>query len=189
MLSIGRAHADPIVLADGEGLQGRFEQSRHLRGFDKPIRSTGQFFLLPKSSLIWQTERPFFTRMVIDNKGISQSVEGAEVTRLDFDKFPGLQVMRSTLENSLSGNWAPLEKLTGSKLQPTGDKWSLRFTPKSSGLTLPFAYLSFEMSDYLEKVEIVKANGDKDVITFSQQKQAPVKEILEAAQKSRERQP
>ncbi|MCF8467618.1 MAG: outer membrane lipoprotein carrier protein LolA [Sneathiella sp.] len=179
--------AAPVTLDEGEGLQGRFEQSRYLRGFDKPILSGGEFFVLPKTGLIWQTETPFFTKMVIDNKGVSQSMEGAEVTRLSFDRFPGLSVLRDTLENSLTGNWAPLEELAGSKLHPADGKWSLRFTPKTSGPTLPFAYLNFDIGEYLEKVEIVKANGDRDVITFFDQKRAPIAEIKDAAQKSGEK--
>ena len=182
-------HAAPLSLAKGEALMGRFEQARYLRGFDKPILSEGAFFLLPASRLIWQTETPFFSRMVIDEEGLSQGFKGAEVTRLSFKQFPGFKLLRDTLENSLSGNWAPLEEIAGTKLHPADGKYSLRFSPKTSGVTLPFAYLNFEIGDFLERVEIVKSNGDRDVITFSAQKIAPTEEVTAAAQEAKEKQP
>jgi hypothetical protein len=179
----------PLTLNDGEAVMGRFEQARYLRGFDKPILSEGEFFLLPRSALIWQTEKPFFSRMIIDEEGLSQAIKGAEVTRLSFKQFPGFKLLRDTLENSLSGNWAPLEEIAGTKLLPADGKYSLRFSPKTSGLTLPFAYLNFEIGDFLESVEIVKSNGDRDVITFSEQQVAPAADVRAKAESSKEKQP
>ena len=183
------AQSAPVTLNEGEALMGRFEQARYLRGFDKPILSEGEFFLIPKSALIWQTDTPFFSRMVIDGTGMSQALKGAEVTRLSFKQFPGFKLLRDTFENSLGGNWAPLEEMAGAKLLPADGKYSLRFAPKASGLDLPFAYLNFAIGDFLETVEIVKSNGDRDVITFSDQQVAPVENVVNAAQASREKQP
>tara|TARA_R110000787_G_scaffold44210_3_gene108491 strand:+ start:25443 stop:26051 length:609 start_codon:yes stop_codon:yes gene_type:complete len=177
--------AAPLTLGEGEALMGRFQQERYLRGFDKPIRSSGEFFLLPKDALIWQTETPFDSRMVIDKEGLSQGMNGAEVTRLGFKQFPAFKLLRDTLENSLSGNWAPLEEMAGEKLQPSEEQFSLRFSPKDSGLSLPFAYLNFRISDFLDVVEIVKSNGDRDVITFSDQRIAPVETVTEAERAAR----
>ncbi len=186
----GLAPAAPQTLKEGEALMGRFEQARYLRGFEKPILSEGVFFLMPKSSLVWQTEAPFHSRMVIDDEGLSQSVGGAEVTRLSFKQFPGFKLLRETFENSLGGNWQSLEELAGAKLIPAADgKFSLRFTPQASGLNLPFAYLNFSIGDFLEMVEIVKSNGDRDVISFSEQRIAPVEEVKAAAQSARSAQP
>lgn len=183
------AQAAPVALKEGEGLMGRFQQARYLRGFDKPILSEGAFYLLPKSALIWQTEKPFFSRMVIDETGLSQALKGAEITRLSFKQFPGFKLLRDTFENSLGGNWAPLEEMAGAKLLPVDGGYTLRFAPKASGLNLPFAYLNFEIDDFLKTVEIVKSNGDRDVITFSDQRVASAEDINQAAQTNREKQP
>ncbi|MEX1036439.1 MAG: outer membrane lipoprotein carrier protein LolA [Sneathiella sp.] len=181
--------AAPLTLKEGEALMGRFEQARYLRGFDKPILSSGQFFLLPGDALIWQTKTPFSNRMVIDGDGLRQGMNGAEVTRLGFKQFPGFKLLRDTLENSLSGNWAPLEEMAGARLHPSEGSFSLRFSPKASGLSLPFAYLNFEIGDFLDVMEIVKSNGDRDVITFSDQRIAPVDAVTEAERAAREKQP
>lgn len=189
IVAMAPAHSAPRALGEGEAMMGQFVQARYLRGFDRPILSEGEFFLLPQSALIWQTEKPFFSRMVIDEKGLSQGLKGAEVTRLSFKQFPGFKLLRDTFENSLSGNWQPLEEMAGAKLLPADGKYSLRFSPKTSGLTLPFAYLNFEIGDFLETVEIVKSNGDRDVITFSDQRVASMAEVSAAVDASKEKQP
>ena len=175
------ARAEPQKLAAGEGLQGRFEQVRHLTGFEQPIRSTGVFYLLPGIELIWQTETPFRTRTILDDFGVRQDVKGRQVTQIELSRFPGLKVLRDALEDSLSGNWQQLEALSGHKLQKNGDKWLLQMAPQPGGPSLPFQQVNFQIGRYLETVEIVKEGGDKDVITFFDQKQAPIAQIRQSA--------
>ncbi|USG62620.1 outer membrane lipoprotein carrier protein LolA [Sneathiella marina] len=178
--------ADPVRLAPDEGLMGKFSQSRFLAGFDKPIISAGQFFLLPGTALIWQTEKPFKSFMVIDDEGISQSVAGKEISKLSIAQFPSLSVLRDVLEDSLSGNWEPLETMTGSKTVRDTDSWRLEFIPAESDVKFPFTALSFEMTDYLDKIDIKKGEEDRDIITFSDQQKAPLGDVRSAAQKSRQ---
>jgi hypothetical protein len=176
--------AEPVRLAADEGLMGRFSQTRFLEGFEKPIISEGQFYLLPGKALIWKTEKPFKTFMVVDNEGISQSIAGKEVSKLSISRFPALAVLRDVLEDSLSGNWEPLERMTGSKIIKNANSWRLEFVPATSEMTLPFAALSFEMTNYLDKVEISKGEKDRDVIIFFDQQKALIGFIREAANKA-----
>ncbi|MEH6545371.1 MAG: outer membrane lipoprotein carrier protein LolA [Sneathiella sp.] len=186
LILLQAALADPVRLATGEGLMGRFIQTRYLAGFDKPIVSEGKFFLLPKIGLTWQTEKPIRTYMIVDNDGIRQSIAGKEVSNLSISRFPALAVLRDVLENSMSGNWDPLEKMAGSDIVKDTGGWRLEFIPTISEVKLPFTALSFEMTDYLDKIEISKGENDKDVIIFFDQQQAPIDIIQEAAEKSKQ---
>lgn len=183
------SNADPVRLGADEGLTGKFSLSRSLLGFERPILSEGQFFLIPKVGLIWQTEKPFKTRMVIDDEGISQSLEGAEVSRISSSRFPALAVLRDVLENSLSGNWEPLENLSGSKLKKEGSVWRLEYTMSTSNQKLPFKNLSFEISDFVDVVRIMKQGGDSDVIHFSDQQVETKDVVRQAAEKNRKAKP
>lgn len=178
--------AEPTKLAAGEGLHGRFQQLRYLTGFDAPIRSTGSFFLIPGIELVWQTETPFGTRTVLDDKSVTQAIGKQEVTKVSLDRFPGLAVLRDALEDSLSGNWKKLEELAGSKLRREGEQWHLNLTPDAGPNTLPFTAVEFSIGEFLEAVEIVKEKGDRDVITFFEQQTAPTAEIRQLANKKNE---
>ena len=148
--------------------------------------SEGVFYLLPKATLIWQTEKPFKTRMVIDRAGITQSVAGSEVTSLSLAQFPGLEVLRDALDSALSGSWSSLEALSGAKMQRDGGKWRLRFTTSNADIRLPASSLDFEITDYLDRVEIVKKNGDRDVIIFFEQRRETTDAIRKEVQKDAE---
>lgn len=163
---------------------GKFSQSRFLDGFDKPILSEGRFFLLPKTALIWQTVKPFKTQMVVDKDGITQFIAGREVSKLSIARFPALAILRDVLEDSLSGNWGSLEEMTGSKILESANSWQLEFVPASTDEKFPFAALSFEMTDYLDKIEIRNGENDLDVIKFFDQQKASLGLVREAARKS-----
>jgi hypothetical protein len=173
--------ADSIKLAEGNGLQGKFVQLRYLSGFAKPIRSEGAFFVLPGTGLVWQTLSPVSTLMEIDDEGIRQSVEGTEVSNISAERFPAIGILREALDSSLSGDWQQLEELSGTKLKKSGDNWSLNFIPDQANDKLPFTKVFFDVGTYLEKIEIFKQDGDKDIITFTDQKQATIGEIEAAA--------
>ncbi|MCR9212223.1 MAG: outer membrane lipoprotein carrier protein LolA [Proteobacteria bacterium] len=169
--------AEPVRLNQDEGLKGKFTQQRYLEGFERPIESSGEFYVVPNVGLIWQTQAPIASRMEIDKNGISQSIRGGEVTRISLEQFPSLEILKEALEQSLAGNWEYLESLAGKELVKSGDIWSLEYEPGANGADLAFEKIAFEIGNYLDQVEVIKKNGDRDIITFSDQTHLP-KEIV-----------
>ena len=165
-------------LVDGEGLKGNFVQFRHLAGFVKPIRSKGEFYLLPGVGLIWQTVSPVSSRMIIDEGTVTHSMGGDVVSRISIQQFPALKVLKAALENSLAGNWEYLETLAGESLKKTQETWTLRYEPKVENGKTVFREVLFVIGDYLERAEILKDEGDTDIILFSNQTVLPKEEIL-----------
>ncbi len=171
--------AEPVRLSQDEGLKGRFTQLRYLEGFEQPIRSSGDFYVVSDVGLIWQTLVPIESRMEIDQEGIRQSVRGGEVTHIRVGQFPALSFLKTALEQSLAGNWDYLESLAGKKLVKSGDHWSLEYNPAADDPDLAFEKITFEIGDYLDKVEIVRTQGDRDVITFHDQVRLPKSVVQE----------
>jgi hypothetical protein len=183
------SYADPVRLNDDEGLTGKFSLSRFLTGFERPILSEGKFFLIPKVGLVWQTETPFKMRMDIDDEGINQSLEGEEISRISNSRFPALIFLRDVLENSLSGNWEPLENLAGSTLEKQSSGWRLNYSISESRQDLPFKTLVFDISDFVDLVTITKEGGDKDVIRFFDQRVESKEAIRLSAEMNRKTKP
>jgi len=172
--------AAPIRLKDGEALQGHFTQLRHLSGFERPIKSQGQFYYIPEKGLIWQTEKPFNTRLEINKDGIRQSIEGDETMTISAAQFPALKTLHEVLEYSLRGNWSELEVKLGTKLIHNKTSWSLLFRPSDEKLSMAFKELHLEGSAYLDHLIIKKTKGDWDEIHFSNQMVLPQDAILKA---------
>ena len=71
------AETDPLPA--GMALRGDFEHKRRLEGFDNPLVSKGFFVLVPKITLLWQTNEPVKSRIVIADGFVRQILDGKEV--------------------------------------------------------------------------------------------------------------
>ncbi len=155
-----------IELAPNEVLISDFRQERHLNGFRDPIKSKGYVVLTPKKGLVWETKEPFQTRLIINDRGITQFVQGQKTLYLPTSKFPGLMKLQSVFEASLQGDWLLLEERFGVTPVYVDDKWMLNFSADNVGKDLQFKEIRITGARFVENVEIRRPNGDLDVIYF-----------------------
>ncbi|WP_409522561.1 outer membrane lipoprotein carrier protein LolA [Nitrincola sp. MINF-07-Sa-05] len=69
-----------IQLPDWQGLDGRvnFTQHKHISGLKKPVLSSG-YLLLEDEQLLWHTQKPVSSQVLISAAGVSQLTDGAAV--------------------------------------------------------------------------------------------------------------
>ncbi|MDV7341029.1 outer membrane lipoprotein carrier protein LolA [Terasakiella sp. A23] len=163
----------PVVLAEGEGLAGTFSQKRYLAGFDRAIESNGTYSFDREIGLFWKTLTPFATTLVINETGMMQSVDGQETMKISLDQFPALKTLHDVLSLSMLGRWDVLEEKFGTKLVPDADGWTLSFDAPADA---PFKSVFLKGGLYLDRLEIIKPQEDKDEITFADQTVFQVKE-------------
>lgn len=159
-----------VTLKAGEILRGRFVQDRTLTGFSKPVRSEGQFVLVPGRGLLWIGQTPFPVTTIITAGGISQRVAGQETMRLSAAKAPFLGRMYDIMSGVLAGNRSALT--SGFTLQtsplPTGQKLTL--TPVASSSAPPhFQSLVITAGTLVETVDVLRGEGDYDTLHFMDQ--------------------
>jgi hypothetical protein len=170
-LSATLARAQYRGVAPGQVLRGAFMQERRIKGFDRPLISTGDFVLARGQGLIWRTEHPFAIVTVITGKGLVQQVDGAETTRLATARLPLLGRLYDLLGAALSGDWHML----GTQFQVTrqGDatQWDLVLVPRAGAdpLAMPFRSITLRGGTFLDEVRIVRLDDDSDRLVFSGQ--------------------
>ncbi len=165
------AQAPYRAVQPGEVLRGRFTQERRIKGFDRPLISSGAFVLAPGLGLIWRTERPFSIETVITAAGLVQQVGGTETTRLTAARLPFLGRLYDLLGGALSGDWHVL----GSQFEITqhGDarQWNLTLVPRTGAdpLAMPFRSIALRGGEFLDEVSIARLDDDSDRLVFSDQ--------------------
>lgn len=158
------------ALKEGQILRGRFAQDRFLKGFDSPLKTTGSFALVPGGGLIWRAETPFAITTVMSPSGLMQEVDGKTTMSLPSQRIPFMAKLYPMLSGALTGNWSELE--SGFKIVRTGDarKWEMRLTPiVASDPSMPIEVIIARGGRLLEEVEVIKADGDRDHLSFSGQ--------------------
>jgi hypothetical protein len=171
LLCAAASPPQPGALKPGEAIRGRFVQERHLAGLASPLRSEGSFLLAAGKGLIWRGEKPFATVVVITPAGILQTVSGAEVQRLPASRLPFLARFYDMLSGALSGDWSTLAHDFTVTRSAEGDNWKMLLTPVRADdpTAAQLRSITVTGAKFVDAVEIRRANGDWEQLTFLQQ--------------------
>lgn len=169
------AHPAPVIeatpMTKGQILRGRFEQQRFLQGFQAPLKSSGTFVLSPGLGLIWRTEVPFALTTVMSPAGLVQEVGGRETLRMPSARLPFMSKLYAMLGGALTGDWEGLSSAFNITRKADGKGWRLKLEPKrADDPGMPIRTIDLHGSRFLEDVQVVKLNGDRDFIVFLGQK-------------------
>ncbi len=156
-------------LADVTVLHGRFTQEKQVRGFRNPLRSQGRFVLARNRGVIWITEQPFASEVVITPTQIrTRQADGSQRVEVDSTLQPGLRVVNALLFSVLSGDLqALMEHFSVQSSAVDNAGWQLSLTPKPGPLARVLAQVSVAGDAYVRQVRIGEQNGDQTSITFS----------------------
>ena len=160
-----------VPLEKGQVLRGRFEQLRFLQGFQAPLKSSGTFVLAPGVGLIWKTEAPFALITVMSPAGLIQEVGGRETMRMPSARMPFMSKLYAMLGGALTGNWEGLSSAFNITRKADGKGWRLTLEPISADDPgMPIRAINLHGSRFLEDVDVIKPNGDRDSLVFRNQK-------------------
>lgn len=170
---IALAHARPgttVPIKDGAYLHGTFVMERHLAGFDKPLKSTGQFALVPARGLVWQTTSPFPGSTILTDHGITNIDADGTAHKIGNDTAQ-FGVFINLISSVLAGNWSALESRFDVQFSPPDEKiWQVRLTPFSeSAIGGQIIDINASGTRFVDHVILHKPGGDFDDITLSDQ--------------------
>jgi len=167
------AHAvevGPTPVKAGDSLAGEFSQKRYLVGFPAPLLTTGEFFVVPEKGLVWKISKPFESRLIITDTGITQISHGS-VTTVD-----GSNGFAATINNimgpALRGDWARLEDKFDVQFEPAigTDPWQVTLKPTDVLIGKVISKVTLHGKVKTDVIDTLKPNGDRDVIYLSSQK-------------------
>lgn len=160
----------PAITAT-QNLHGRFRQERHLKGITATLTSSGTFVLAPGKGLIWRIEEPIQTITVITPAGIRQIVNGSEVQRIEASRAPVITHFYDMLNGALTGDWSAMHH--DFAVQTTGDRRAWRTTLTPLRATDPIVGMLSSVvivgGSMVDSVDITRANGDSERLTFLDQ--------------------
>ena len=166
---IGARVAKPQVL------RGQFEQTKTVKGFRNPLRSTGSFVVARDHGVIWKTEKPFASELVITADQIrSRQADGSQRVEVDASQQPAMRSFNAVMFSLISGDMTSLAKVFRIEPVATGTAaWQLRLTPRSRMLERAFTELQLQGDRHVSHVDIVEASGDRTRIVFKALTESP----------------
>ena len=141
-----------------EQLWGQFEQQKTIAVLPLPLISKGSYSYSKQSGIIWQTEEPTHSRLVIREDGIYNDGKDG--------KIQGSRSPAGMLLDIFSGRFSGAEQQFTIVGTGTPGNWSISMVPISESLAEHIKEIRVRGRDTTEAFELFETNGDKTVIRF-----------------------
>lgn len=147
--------------------QGTFEQAKQVKGFKRPLKSSGTYVVTKGQGVQWNTQKPFPSELTVKAEEISSMANGAEVFRLDAKAEPTVRLITQLLFSLLAGDLSALEAHFTASGEVKAEGWHIELQPKSEALKKVFASITLDGDRAVRSVLLKELNGDSTAITLS----------------------
>lgn len=162
-------------LVDTPVLRGDFEQVKALRGFKNPLRSRGRFLLARDRGVVWTTQHPFPSTIVLAGKQLSirqgddeaRPLAGQGGTQAALAANRLLMALLSGRVDGLSEQFTITETLVGT------EGWRLLLVPKPGTMAKVFRRIELAGDRHVRIVVLEETSGDRTEIHFLALRDAP----------------
>lgn len=93
----------------GNGLFVKFEEEKHVRMLQRPLRSSGALIFLPHKGLYRQLHAPFVQELLITTTALRQRDPSGRVETLELDKVPLAKALVEGFFTVFSGSWDSMQ--------------------------------------------------------------------------------
>ena len=150
-------------------LRARFEQERHVPGFNKPLRSSGEVLMIRGEGLRWETTAPFPSVMIV--RGDTMRVRDAQGREQRVGEGGGAAVPRllqDLLGALLAKDRVALARHFDVEGEPTddGSAWRMRLVPKAGPLANLYQRIEVEGTTHVERIELHGRDGGRTLLRF-----------------------
>ncbi|MCI5472976.1 MAG: outer membrane lipoprotein carrier protein LolA [Spirochaetia bacterium] len=140
-------------LSENPNMTGDFVQEKNLKNSSRPMKSSGKFIFSP-DGLLWKTEKPFLSSMVVTKKFIRQtnSKGVSNVQDISQDQiFSNISLMLTSIFN---GNSQEILKVFDVKFSSSEKNWTAFLTPKDAQISSVIK--SLELSGILSEYAVIQ---------------------------------
>lgn len=144
---------------------GEFTQDKHIAVLPQPLQSRGEFTYDPQSGLVWNTLTPIANKVIFDQQGIRQSMEGETVWQIDA-RQPAVTTITQVISSVLAADWKALEVYFDIAGSINEQGWKLHLQPRDEVLAQIVDAIELQGDRELSRMLLNEANGDRTEIRF-----------------------
>jgi outer membrane lipoprotein-sorting protein len=154
-----------------QSLKARFSEEKYMALLAAPLRSQGTLYYAKPKLLARHTENPQKSSLVLRGDKLTFG-DAKRQESMELASQPAVRVLVDTFVSVLAGDGAALSKLAKLEVEALPDgAFQIRVTPKDPGVLKIVRSMSFAgKGAELSRMELLDANGDRTVTTFSELK-------------------
>jgi hypothetical protein len=157
-----RLAAEPVV-------RGAFEQRKTLKGFRKPLVSSGAFAVSRHKGVVWHTQAPFASTLVVTrDRVLARQADGSIARTLNAAEEPAVRMISETLFGVMAADLAVLSERFQIEGELAGaEGWRLVLLPRDAALARWVQRVELEGDRFLRSVTLREASGDHTQIRLA----------------------
>jgi len=152
-----------------EALHGKFEQEKRLAKIKKPLKSRGRFVLKRRQGVLWRTEAPIQSVLVMTRDSVRVIKNDKTVMSIALSDQPGLRLMGKIVFAVFAADVEEIrqsfEIVSGQA--KAGEPWQVTLKPRDPGVAKVISRISLSGGDHVETLEILEQNTDLTRIRFA----------------------
>jgi len=138
-----------------------FIQKRQLSVLPLPLVSKGTFRYHHETGIVWETQEPIQSRIIITKRGIQTE------DKYSGTKTEGSSQLSEILLSFFSGDSVALERYFSIRVKGNAKQWNLLLEPINNLVAAQIALISIEGRESVESLYIVESSGDYSNLEFS----------------------
>jgi hypothetical protein len=154
-------------LKDAPVLTGTFEQSKQVKGFKRPLKSSGTYRVAKSEGVNWNTQKPFASELTVRAGDITSKQNGVEVFKLDAKSEPAVRVITELLFSLLAGDLPSLATQFEQGGEVGEKDWRIELTPRSESLKKVFVRITLKGDEHVRSVHLLEVAGDATLISLT----------------------
>jgi outer membrane lipoprotein-sorting protein len=161
---------------------GNFKQTRTIKKLNREFVSTGSFAIDRDAGILWDTQKPFASVMLVGDNSIVQWDAARDVKKtMSAKDNPVFAEFSKTIQSVFSGKFDELERNFKIYFEKKGDVFSIGLVPKEKAVANVIGSIVLEGRSELEKVTIVDGEENPVVYEFTQHRHFANLESVDAS--------
>jgi len=156
-------------LAQDPVLRGAFEQRKTVKGFRHPLLSSGEFTVSRRRGVLWRTQSPFASALVVTrDRVLARQADGSVARVLNASEEPAVRTISETLFGVMAADLALLQQRFQIDGELAGrEGWRLALQPRDAGMARWVGRVELEGDRFLRGVRLQEAGGDTTQIRLA----------------------
>ena len=151
----------------GGSFVGDFRQVKAVKGSSRTFISTGRIQIATGYGIVWYTEKPYASMLVVGKDVLIQKIRDGEPTHLDMAQNPIYTQIATSLECVFSADVSVMSQMFTAYLAGDSSSWELRLVPKSKSVASFMESIEMKGSDRFESLTLYETTGDSIRYEFS----------------------
>ncbi len=156
------------LLAQHPCTRGNFIQNKYIPSIGRTLTSSGRFLITSEEGIIWQTEKPYPSIMVVGMGHLSQGTSVDSMTRMDTSSNRLFVEFAKAISSAFSGNLQEINNTFQVNFIPNGSQWQLLLEPREKAVSQIVKSIQLQGGSVLDAITMVEQNGSTITYLFSQ---------------------